>query len=99
MSRSAPNCGWCSVSRRWTTNGTSPNISGKPSRSEERAMLDTPRRGMDPDIYDAFIEQLDRFVRERLIPAEERVEELNRVPDDILAEMRDMGLFGVTMPE
>lgn len=62
-------------------------------------MADAPRRGMDAETYDAFIEQLDRFVRERLIPAEERVEELNRVPDDILAEMRDMGLFGVTMPE
>ena len=62
-------------------------------------MLDVTRKGMDPDIYGAFIEQLDRFVRERLIPAEDRVEELGRVPDDILAEMRDMGLFGVTMPE
>ena len=55
--------------------------------------------GMDADIYDAFIEQLQRYVRERLIPAEDRLEELGRVPDDILAEMRDMGLFGVTMPE
>ncbi len=62
-------------------------------------MLDTPRRGMDADIYDAFIDQLNRFVRDRLIPAEEQLEALGRVPDDILAEMRDMGLFGVTMPE
>ena len=54
---------------------------------------------MDADIYDAFIDQLDRFVRERLIPAEDQVETLGRVPDDILAEMREMGLFGVTMPE
>ncbi|WP_254447769.1 acyl-CoA dehydrogenase family protein [Sphingomonas sp. ID1715] len=62
-------------------------------------MLDTTRRGMDADIYDAFLEQLNRFVRDRLIPAEEQVEALGRVPDDVLAEMRDMGLFGVTMPE
>ncbi|WP_137751705.1 acyl-CoA dehydrogenase family protein [Sphingopyxis sp. L1A2A] len=55
--------------------------------------------GMDADIYDAFMEQLQRYVRERLIPAEDQLEELGRVPDDILAEMRDMGLFGVTMPE
>lgn len=55
--------------------------------------------GMDADIYEAFIEQLQRYVRERLIPAEDQLEELGRVPDDILAEMRDMGLFGVTMPE
>jgi acyl-CoA dehydrogenase len=54
---------------------------------------------MDADIYDAFIEQLQRYVRERLIPAEDQLEEFGRVPDDILAEMRDMGLFGVTMPE
>ncbi|NNM77880.1 acyl-CoA dehydrogenase [Sphingomonas sp. ID1715] len=54
---------------------------------------------MDADIYDAFLEQLNRFVRDRLIPAEEQVEALGRVPDDVLAEMRDMGLFGVTMPE
>jgi len=55
--------------------------------------------GMDADIYEAFIEQLQRYVRERLIPAEEQLEELGRVPDDIPAEMREMGLFGVTMPE
>ncbi|MBW8295752.1 acyl-CoA dehydrogenase family protein [Sphingopyxis sp.] len=55
--------------------------------------------GMDADIYDAFMEQLQRYVRERLIPAENQLEELGRVPDDILEEMRDMGLFGVTMPE
>jgi acyl-CoA dehydrogenase len=54
---------------------------------------------MDSETYDAFIGQLDRFVRERLIPGEDRLEELGRVPDDVLAEMRDMGLFGVTMPE
>ena len=55
-------------------------------------------KGMDKDIFAAFIEQLDRFVRERLIPAEDRLEESGGVPEDILAEMRDMGLFGVTMP-
>jgi acyl-CoA dehydrogenase len=55
--------------------------------------------GMDADIYDAFMDQLQRYVRERLIPAEDQLEELGHVPDDILAEMRDMGLFGVTMPE
>jgi acyl-CoA dehydrogenase len=58
----------------------------------------TMNPGMDADTYNAFIAQLDRFVRKRLIPAEDAVEELNRVPDDILSEMRDMGLFGVSMP-
>ena len=56
-------------------------------------------KGMDAEIFDAFLDQLKRYVRERLIPAEAEVIRLDRIPDDILAEMRDMGLFGMTMPE
>jgi acyl-CoA dehydrogenase len=55
--------------------------------------------GMDPEIFEQFIEQLRRYVRERLIPAEEEVIAQDRIPDDILAEMREMGLFGITIPE
>lgn len=55
--------------------------------------------GMDSDVFEQFIEQLDRYVRERLVPAEKETFELDRVPDDILAEMRGMGLFGLTIPE
>ena len=55
--------------------------------------------GMDPEMFEQFIEQLERYVRERLIPAEREVIEHDRVPDAILAEMRDMGLFGLTVPE
>ena len=55
--------------------------------------------GMDPEAFEQFLEQLDRYVRERLIPAEREVIEHDRVPDAILAEMRDMGLFGLTVPE
>ncbi len=55
--------------------------------------------GMDADIFAAFIEQLQRYIRERLIPAEAQVISEDRIPDEILNEMRDMGLFGLTMPE
>lgn len=55
--------------------------------------------GMDADIFEQFIEQLQRYVRERLIPAEKDVLETGLIPDAILDEMRDMGLFGLTMPE
>ena len=55
--------------------------------------------GMDPEVFDAFIEQLKRYVRERLIPAEADVIADDRIPDDILNEMREMGLFGITIPE
>jgi len=57
-----------------------------------------PEAGMDSDVFDAFIDQLRRYVRERLIPAEKIIVETDRIPDDILAEMREMGLFGLTIP-
>lgn len=55
--------------------------------------------GMDADVFEQFIEQLHRYVRERLVPAEKDIIETNLIPDDILNEMREMGLFGLTMPE
>lgn len=55
--------------------------------------------GMDPEVFSQFIDQLKRYVRERLIPAEGDVIAHDRIPDDILAEMREMGLFGITIPE
>lgn len=61
--------------------------------------MSTPNPGMDADVFDQFIEQLQRYVRERLIPAEKDVIETDMIPDAIMQEMRDMGLFGLTMPE
>jgi acyl-CoA dehydrogenase len=55
--------------------------------------------GMDSETFDAFIDQLQRYIRERLIPAEKAIIETDLIPDNILTEMRDMGLFGLTMPE
>ncbi len=61
--------------------------------------MSTANPGMDADVFEQFLEQLHRYVRERLIPAEREIIETDRIPDDILNEMRDMGLFGLTMPE
>ena len=55
--------------------------------------------GMDPELFEQFIDQLERYVRERLIPAEREVIEADRMPEAIVQEMRDMGLFGLTVPE
>jgi len=55
--------------------------------------------GMDADTFEQFIDQLERYVRERLIPAEREVIEQDRIPQDILQEMKDMGLFGLSIPE
>ena len=54
---------------------------------------------MDPEIFDQFIDQFRRYVRDRLVPAERAVIDADRVPDEILAEMREMGLFGLTISE
>ena len=39
------------------------------------------------------------FVRERLIPAEEEVAETDHIPAGIVEQMRELGLFGLTIPE
>ncbi|WP_417459017.1 acyl-CoA dehydrogenase family protein [Kordiimonas sp.] len=53
---------------------------------------------MDSDTYDLFLEQLKRYVREKLVPAEELLESTGKIPEDILSEMTEMGLFGITIP-
>ena len=55
--------------------------------------------GMDPEIFEQFAEQLERYVRDRLIPAEDEVIENDRIPEEIVTEMREMGLFGLSVPE
>ena len=55
--------------------------------------------GMDDDIFAQFAEQLERYVSERLIPAEGDVIEQDAVPPEIVDEMREMGLFGLSVPE
>ena len=61
--------------------------------------MSTINPGMDQDTFEQFHDQLQRYVRERLLPAEQDVIEKDAVPEDILSEMKDMGLFGLTVPE
>lgn len=53
----------------------------------------------DPDSFDQLIETLRRFVAMRLVPNEARLAEEDQVPDEIVGEMRRMGLFGLSIPE
>ncbi|MEM7779554.1 MAG: acyl-CoA dehydrogenase family protein [Pseudomonadota bacterium] len=59
----------------------------------------TVNLGMDGDVFEQFAEQLTRYVRERLIPAEAEVIANDKIPDEIIDEMREMGLFGLSVPE
>jgi acyl-CoA dehydrogenase len=53
----------------------------------------------DPESFNILLGAIERFVRERLIPREAEVAEADVIPDDILQDMRGMGLFGLTIPE
>ena len=53
----------------------------------------------DPELLDSLIRTMRRFVRERLVPAEAEVEETNTIPPPIVDEMRELGLFGLSVPE
>lgn len=53
-------------------------------------------RGEDFELY---LESIRRFTDEKLIPAEHQVEEEDHVPETLVAEMRRLGLFGMTISE
>ena len=54
---------------------------------------------LDADTFDALIDTVRRFVAERLRPLEAQVGDEDEVPDEIVREMRAMGLFGLSIPE
>ena len=53
----------------------------------------------DQETLNQLITLIDRFVSERLIPRETELAESGALPEDILDEMKSMGLFGLTIPE
>ncbi|TAH44009.1 MAG: acyl-CoA dehydrogenase, partial [Betaproteobacteria bacterium] len=53
----------------------------------------------DQETLNILLDTISRFVRERLVPAETLVAETDRIPDDVLADMKDLGLFGICLPE
>jgi acyl-CoA dehydrogenase len=53
----------------------------------------------DQETLNQLIDIVERFVRERLIPVEQEVAENYKVPDEIIQEMKALGLFGMTIPE
>lgn len=54
---------------------------------------------IDNESFGLLLATVQRFVRERLQPAENIVEENDEVPADIVADMKEMGLFGLSIPE
>jgi len=54
---------------------------------------------LDQESFDLLLTTVQRFVRERLVPAENHLEEHDEVPADLIEDMKEMGLFGLTVPE
>ena len=54
---------------------------------------------LDPETFDALIDTVRRFVAERLRPLEAQVEVDDAIPDDVVAEMKRLGLFGLSIDE
>ncbi len=52
----------------------------------------------DPETFNILRDTVRRFVRERLIPAENDVAANDEIPHEIVHEMRAMGLFGLAIP-
>lgn len=53
----------------------------------------------DLETLNSLRDTINRFVRERLIPLEAEVAEQDAIPEDVIQEMRELGLFGLTIPE
>lgn len=54
---------------------------------------------LDPETFGLLQATIQRFVQERLMPAEDHVEEHDEVPEDIIDDMKELGLFGISIPE
>ena len=52
---------------------------------------------LDTETLNLLLDAVRRFVHERLIPAEDELAESGQVPPDIVNEMRDLGLFGLSI--
>lgn len=52
---------------------------------------------LEPELFDALIATIRRFVAERLRPLEAAVEAADAIPPELVDEMKAMGLFGLSI--
>ena len=53
---------------------------------------------LDKESFSIFLDTIKKFVDNKLIPREEEVSESNKIPQDIVDEMKKLGLFGISIP-
>lgn len=52
---------------------------------------------LDTETLNLLLDAVRRFVTDRLVPAEDTLAHSGEIPADIVAEMRDLGLFGLSI--
>jgi alkylation response protein AidB-like acyl-CoA dehydrogenase len=53
----------------------------------------------DPEVRGEIVDTVRRFVAREVIPVASEMEHADRFPAEIVGQMRDLGLFGVTIPQ
>jgi acyl-CoA dehydrogenase len=54
---------------------------------------------LDRDTLAALIDSVRRFVENECLPLEREIAERDEVPEDLVAQMRELGLFGFALPQ
>ena len=54
---------------------------------------------LDDETLKQFLDTLEKFVTKRLRPLESQVGAEDAIPEEIIAEMKSLGLYGLTIPE
>ncbi len=54
---------------------------------------------LDPELFEALRDGVRRFVAERLRPREAEIADADEIPEDLVEEMKALGLFGMSIPE
>ena len=53
----------------------------------------------DQDLLEQLLGTIRDFVKNELVPLEHQVAETDQIPESIVQQMRELGLFGLTIPE
>ena len=62
-------------------------------------MAQDPAVATDPELRAEIVGNVRRFVEREVLPRANELEHADTFPDAIVAQMREMGLFGLTIPE
>src|SRR5690606_10675314 len=73
---------------------------GEPWPKFPQLLKNSPGKPMalDAETREQLISSVRRFVDERLRPIEDKVSETDKVPEEIVEEMKELGLFGISVP-